>query len=581
LPMNWFNNLKVRTKLLAAFTLVSILMVTLGLLSASSLHRVTDKMRAMYVDYTAPATQLATFASKLTRYRANAINGLNFNDAHKIDEMIVTQARLRGEMEKILKNYGATNLTVTKDGRDERRGFETLQSNAVAYLISAERTLTLAREAAIATDPSRKAALHEQAAKNSSDDAGPKLLAAVQSFDDQAQIIADIANEMDQSGAAIAVSSTRWNVLGTSVGVLLSMGLGVLIAGLIARPLGQAVKVLEAVAARDLTQRLDLESQDEVGTLAKALNTAVVAIHQALSEVRTVADELATASQELSGAADQISSGAQEQASGLEETAASLEEVAATVRQNADNAKQAAQLAASSRTVAEKGGAVVGSAVEAMGDITQSSKRIGDIITTIDEIAFQTNILALNAAVEAARAGEQGRGFAVVAAEVRDLAQRSAAAAKEIKGLIGDSAEKVATGSQHVNTSGETLREIVTSVKRVTDMIGEIAAASNEQTTGIEQVNKAVSQMDQVTQSNAAQTEELSSTAQSLAGKGEQLQRLVARFRLDAGDDAAVSRPPAPTTVRGVQSAPKPPKPARRPPVAPKPRLAAAHFEEF
>ncbi len=575
--MEWFTNLKVRAKLLTAFALVSVLMISLGVLSANSLHRVTDKMRGMYVDYTVPGTQLAMFASKLTRYRANAINGLNYTDAHKIDEMIVTQARLRGEMDKILKDYGATNLTVTKDGRDERRAFEALQTNATAYLVAAERTLTLAREAAVATDPDQKAALHQQAAKNSSDDAGPKLLVAVRSFDEQAQIIADIAGEMDQAGAATAASATRLNVAGTILGVLLSMGLGVFIAGLIARPLRKAVGVLEGVAARDLTQRLEVESHDELGALASSLNTAVGAIHQALSEVRTVADELASASQQLSGAADQISTGAQEQASGLEETAASLEEVAATVRQNADNAKHAAQLAAGSRTVAEKGGAVVGSAVEAMGDITQSSRRIGDIITTIDEIAFQTNILALNAAVEAARAGEQGRGFAVVAAEVRDLAQRSAAAAKEIKGLIGDSTEKVAAGSQHVNTSGETLREIVTSVKRVTDMIGEIAAASNEQTTGIEQVNKAVSQMDQVTQSNAAQTEELSSTAQNLASKGEQLQELVARFRLDTGAEPAVAAPRPPVVVREVAR-----KPAlRRLAKAPKPQLAAAHCDEF
>jgi len=575
--MNWFNNLKVRTKLLAAFALVSLVMVTLGVLSAGSLHRVSDKMRAMYVDYTVPATNLATFASKLSRYRANVINGMALGDAARIDELVSRQAKLRGEMEKILRDYGATNLAVTKDGRDERRSLEALNSQAQGYFAAAEHTLGLVRQAA-AADADKKVALHAQATAYASNEAGPKAVATVEAFDEQSTIIATIAGEMDAAGASVAASATRWNVAGTVFAMVLSMILGVFIARKISQPLAQAVGVLRAVAGRDLTQRLDIDTRDELGALAEAINTAVVAIHQALSEVRTVADELATASQELSGAADQISSGAQEQASGLEETAASLEEVAATVRQNADNAKQAAQLAASSRTIAEKGGAVVGSAVEAMGDITQSSKRIGDIITTIDEIAFQTNILALNAAVEAARAGEQGRGFAVVAAEVRDLAQRSAAAAKEIKSLIGDSAEKVATGSQHVNTSGETLREIVTSVKRVTDMIGEIAAASNEQTTGIEQVNKAVSQMDQVTQSNAAQTEELSSTAQSLAGKGEQLQRLVARFRLDAGDDAAVRRPPAPITVR---NAPKAAKPARRPPVAPKPRLAAAHFEEF
>ena len=216
-------------------------------------------------------------------------------------------------------------------------------------------------------------------------------------------------------------------------------------------------------------------------------------------------------------------------------TTFSSEEITGTVKQNADKAKQANQLAVGSRDVAEKGGQVVVQAVRSMTEINLSSKKIADIITTIDEIAFQTNLLALNAAVEAARAGEQGRGFAVVVSEVRNLAQRSATAAKEIKGLIQDSVQKVEAGSALVNKSGETLNEIVSSVKRVTDIIAEIAAASQEQTTGIDQVNRAVTQMDQVTQANAAQTEELSSTAQSLAAQAEELQAVVGRFKLAAG----------------------------------------------
>jgi methyl-accepting chemotaxis protein len=236
-----------------------------------------------------------------------------------------------------------------------------------------------------------------------------------------------------------------------------------------------------------------------------------------------------------------MSSGAQQQASSLEETAASLEEITGTVKQNADNARQANQLAVGSRDTAEKGGEVVTQAVSAMGEINQSSKKIADIITTIDEIAFQTNLLALNAAVEAARAGEQGRGFAVVAAEVRSLAQRSATAAKEIKALIQDSVQKVQDGSQLVNKSGHTLQEIVSSVKKVTDIIGEIAAASQEQSGGIDQVNKAVSQMDQVVQSNAAQTEEVSSTAQALSLQANQLQQLVGKFKLEQ-DSASPAR---------------------------------------
>ncbi|HUI76733.1 MAG TPA: methyl-accepting chemotaxis protein [Bryobacteraceae bacterium] len=303
-----------------------------------------------------------------------------------------------------------------------------------------------------------------------------------------------------------------------------------------AAPVKEASAVLAKVAARDLSARMEGDYQGDFATIKNSLNTAVTNLGDALGEVKTSADNVATTAQALSAASGEISSGAQEQASSLEETASSLEEMTATVKQNAENARQASQLASASRDGAEKGGQVVKAAVGAMTEINQSSTRIADIITTIDEIAFQTNLLALNAAVEAARAGEQGRGFAVVAAEVRNLAQRSATAAKEIKALIQDSLRKVENGSELVNRSGQTLEEIVQSVKRVTDIVTEIAAASHEQSTGIEQVNKATMQMDQVTQANASQTEEMSSTAQGLSANAEQLQSLVASFHLGAQD---------------------------------------------
>ncbi|VTS01807.1 chemotaxis partial : Putative methyl-accepting chemotaxis protein (MCP) with multiple PAS domains OS=Bradyrhizobium sp. ORS 375 GN=BRAO375_800034 PE=4 SV=1: 4HB_MCP_1: HAMP: PAS_9: MCPsignal [Gemmata massiliana] len=289
---------------------------------------------------------------------------------------------------------------------------------------------------------------------------------------------------------------------------------------------------VSALAAGDFTQPAPDLGTDEVGQMSAALNKAVVSVRTALEGVREVSEQLADASGQLSAASDEISTGAQEQASSLEETASTLEEITATVRQNSDSAQQARQLASNSKEIAEKGGQVVGHAVDAMSEINQSSRKIADIITTIDEIAFQTNLLALNAAVEAARAGEQGRGFAVVASEVRNLAQRSATSAKEIKSLIEDSVKKVDAGTELVNQSGSTLGEIVTSVKRVTDIITEIAAAGKEQSVGIEQVNKAVSQMDSVTQKNASQTEEMSATAQTLTDQAGQLRDLVARFKL-------------------------------------------------
>ncbi len=299
------------------------------------------------------------------------------------------------------------------------------------------------------------------------------------------------------------------------------------------RKVAVVLQVVNSVAAGRFDIEIPNLGDDEIGQVATALSQAVNAMKSALSEVRDVSVTVSSAAEQLSAVVNEITAGAQTQASSLEETASSLEEITSTVKQNTDNAQQARQFANGSRDVAEKGGAVVNEAVQAMSEINQSSKKIADIITTIDEIAFQTNLLALNAAVEAARAGEQGRGFAVVAAEVRNLAQRSASSAKEIKALIHDSVRKVENGTDLVNKSGQTLSEIVGSVKRVTDIVSEIAAASREQLTGVEQVNKAVSQMDRVTQSNASQTEEMSGTATALLSHAVQLKDLVGRFKLD------------------------------------------------
>jgi methyl-accepting chemotaxis protein len=321
-------------------------------------------------------------------------------------------------------------------------------------------------------------------------------------------------------------------------GVVISLGLGVVVARLLARQLGgepgYAADVVGRIASGDLTESVRAPTARS-GSLLFSIKRMQDQLTDVVVRIKTSSDAIATASGQIAAGNQDLSSRTEEQASSLEEPAASMEELTSTVKQNADNARQANQLALSASEVAIKGGNVVGQVVDTMASINASSKKIVDIIGVIDGIAFQTNILALNAAVEAARAGEQGRGFAVVASEVRSLAQRSGAAAKEIKGLIDDSVGKVDVGSALVGEAGKTMAEIVGSVKRVTDIIGEITAASQEQSTGIEQVNQAIAQMDQVTQQNAALVEEAAAAAQSMQEQAANLVEAVSVFRLEAG----------------------------------------------
>jgi len=322
------------------------------------------------------------------------------------------------------------------------------------------------------------------------------------------------------------------------IGVIASVGLGLVVARLLSRQLGgepgYAADVVGRIAGGDLTLGVEADSAKD-GSVLHSIKQMQDQLTQVVGKIKLSTDAIATASGQIAAGNNDLSSRTEEQASSLQQTAASMEELTSTVKQNADNARQANQLALSASEVAVKGGNVVSQVVDTMASINASSRKIVDIIGVIDGIAFQTNILALNAAVEAARAGEQGRGFAVVASEVRNLAQRSAAAAKEIKGLIDDSVGKVDAGSALVGEAGKTMQEIVGSVKRVTDIIGEITAASHEQTSGIEQINQAITQMDQVTQQNAALVEEAAAAAQSMQEQAGSLVDAVSVFRLDTG----------------------------------------------
>ncbi|KVZ94000.1 methyl-accepting chemotaxis protein [Burkholderia ubonensis] len=324
----------------------------------------------------------------------------------------------------------------------------------------------------------------------------------------------------------------------------------------IGRPLADALAHFDAIAAGDLRRRIVVTRRDEMGQLLEGLGKMQVGLVETVSTVRGGSESIATAAKQIAAGNIDLSSRTEEQASALQETASSMEQLTGTVKQNADNARQASALAANASEIANKGNVVVGQVVGTMGEINQSSAKIADIIAIIEGIAFQTNILALNAAVEAARAGEEGRGFAVVAGEVRSLAQRSSGAAKEIKTLIDASVERIRSGSALVDEAGRTMTEVIGAVQRVTDIMGEIAAASEEQSGGIDQVARAVTQMDEVTQQNAALVEEAAAAAQSLDEQAARLRETVAVFQLD--DGAAQRRATVPAVARRVTPAPAP-----------------------
>jgi len=366
------------------------------------------------------------------------------------------------------------------------------------------------------------------------------------------ELLRNQRDQVDLLGKLIQDNRQSSRQLLVALGVL-SVILGALFSWILARsitvPLAQASSLAKRVAAGDLTVLTSVHGKDEVGELMASLDLMQANLVNVVSRVRSGSESVANASSEIAQGNSDLSARTEHQASALEQTAASMEELNSAVRNNADSARQANQLALTATNVAVQGGTVVGEVVETMKDINEASRKIGDIISVIDSIAFQTNILALNAAVEAARAGEQGRGFAVVASEVRSLAGRSAEAAKEIKNLINASVERVERGTSLVDKAGETMNEVVSSIRRVTDLMGEISAASSEQSAGVAQVGEAVTAMDQATQQNAALVEEMAAAASSLRTQSHELVQVVAVFQLSASKEHRLEAQPGATNL--------------------------------
>ncbi|WP_050874933.1 methyl-accepting chemotaxis protein [Comamonas testosteroni] len=388
----------------------------------------------------------------------------------------------------------------------------------------------------------------------------------------------DVARSETRASEQVYDRAVSLLVVAAAIAVLVALGAGIWLVRSIRAPLEQAVQAADRVANGDLSGVIRVEGEDETGRLLGALERMQSSLVQTVRTVRQNAEGVASASSQIASGNADLSSRTEEQASALEQTAASMEQLGSTVRQNADNARAANQMAVNASQVAAQGGAVVAEVVETMKGINNSSQQIADIITVIDSIAFQTNILALNAAVEAARAGEQGRGFAVVAGEVRTLAQRSAEAAKEIKALINTSVQRVEQGTQLVDKAGATMADIVSAISRVTDLMTEISAASQEQSQGVAQVGEAVTQMDQTTQQNAALVEESAAAAGALRKQAQDLVQAVAVFQLPGAaayeqSPKTVSRAAAP--VKAAAAAPARQAPAGRVAAQPAPRQAA------
>ena len=518
-----FKNLKISTRLVGVMGLLTALLVgvvVVAILQMQTMRGDTQQITGNWLPSIELVGNLKSGIADLRALESQHVLNTDETAMDRIDKvMVVALASIeavRGDYAKLV------------DSADEKALYATFEADWKTYLSQHAQMVDMSTKRE--KFPARKLLENESKATYDSLNASVKKLT---DLNHQGAVAA--SNNTDQS----FTTARNAMLMALLVAVVAAAGAALWLIRSITSPINTVVAVASRIAEGDLSQPIEVHSTNETGQLLMALERMQTNLASVVGQVRSGSESVATASAEIAQGNHDLSARTEQQASALEETAASMEELGSTVRQNADNASQANQLAMNASKVAIQGGEVVGQVVETMKGINESSRKIADIISVIDGIAFQTNILALNAAVEAARAGEQGRGFAVVASEVRSLAGRSAEAAKEIKTLIGDSVGRVEQGTALVDKAGTTMTEVVSSIRRVTDIMGEISAASSEQSSGVAQVGEAVTQMDQATQQNAALVEQMAAAASSLKSQAQDLVQVVAVFKLDAAHSTA------------------------------------------
>jgi methyl-accepting chemotaxis protein-1 (serine sensor receptor) len=545
-----FKNVSIKFRLAATMAFMGILLVACGAMGLLGLKSTNSSLKDVYSNQLASSIAINTSITRLLQARTSLDRVVARPMSPDVAETVKRAEAFQEQSETAWKVYLALPTNA-----DEKKLSDDVEAKRKTYLQDGAGALISAIRAGQWDDADR--IMFEKM---------PQLFSALTKSAD------DLTDYQMKTAAATYMASQsmyRMFLIGSIGGVIFGLLIvtfsGIFLMRAIMQPLKEALGHFDAISSGDLTSSIVVKSSDEMGMLMGGLQKMQKNLIDTVANVRQGSTSIAAASSQIASGNLDLSSRTEQQAASLEETASSMEELTATVKQNADNARQANQLAVSASDVAIKGGTVVTQVVETMGAINESARKIVDIIGVIDGIAFQTNILALNAAVEAARAGEQGRGFAVVASEVRSLAQRSAAAAKEIKSLIGDSVDKVDTGSKLVSEAGSTMDEIVGSVRRLTDIIAEITAASEEQSAGIEQVNQAIGQMDQTTQQNAALVEEAAAAAGSLQEQAGNLERVVGVFKLGDHHLSVAAQP----VKRTVNVTPQPTRLGKAAPATP------------